>query len=71
MKQDCSSSHRNSSCRLSWLAGTFLQVFGKKPKKQTESQIHRQDFTANTQRMGMRFTERLRDVFRNGWLRLK
>jgi hypothetical protein len=31
----------------------------------------RKDFKTSTQRIGVRFSERLRDALRPGWLRLK
>lgn len=33
--------------------------------------LARKDFKTSTQRIGVRFSDRLRDALRGGWLRLK
>jgi len=35
----------------------------------TGADLRRQDYAASTQRLGVRFTERVRDVFRFRWMR--
>lgn len=37
--------------------------------KATPDDLRKQDFPASTQRMGIRFTERIRDTFRFRWLK--
>jgi|GEM_PF-955261 len=39
-------------------------------KKPGEKQLRRMEFSTSTQRMGLRFTEKLRDYWRRRWLRL-
>jgi hypothetical protein len=40
-------------------------------KAQADSQRMRQlEYPASTQRMGLRFTEKIRDTFRHRWLRI-
>ncbi|HPO68839.1 MAG TPA: hypothetical protein PKV53_00890 [Anaerohalosphaeraceae bacterium] len=56
---------------MGWLAGLFLQRFGRKPPEKNAAHMYKQDFSTSTQRLGLRFTDRLRDVFRRHWLRLK
>jgi hypothetical protein len=60
----------NRACgrQSGFLAGVVLNIFGRK-RKITPADLHRADFPTSTQRMGLRFTERLRDVFRGRWLR--
>jgi len=54
---------------LGFLAGGLLSIFGKSPPKPTTADLQHADFKASTQRLGIRFTERIRNVFRFRWLR--
>lgn len=54
---------------LGFLAGVLLSIFGKSPAKSTVDDLQRAEFKTSTQRLGIRFTERIRDVFRFRWLR--
>jgi len=47
-----------------------MSVFGKSSAGVTTDDLKRADFPANTQRLGIRFTEKIRDVFRHKWLRV-
>jgi len=49
--------------------GELLVLFGKIPVKPTPEDLARAEFKTSTQRLGGRFTERIRDVFRFKWLR--
>jgi hypothetical protein len=53
---------------LGSLAGGMLSIFGKSPKPTTDD-LKRTEFKTSTQRLGIRFTERIRSVFRFRWLR--
>jgi len=46
-----------------------LSAFGKSLPKPGTSDLKKADFCASTQRMGIRFTERIRSVFRFRWLK--
>ncbi|MHC5138364.1 MAG: hypothetical protein ACYSOF_00485 [Planctomycetota bacterium] len=59
------------SRRLGLGAGLLMSVFGRKPRPHSAAELYEQDFHPNTQKMGLRFTERLRKVFRLRWLRVK
>lgn len=59
---------RNSFFGL--LAGGLLSLFGKTPDKAELADLQRADFTASTQRLGIRFGKNIRDVFRFRWLRV-
>ena len=67
MKQKVSPKQR----KLGFGAGLLLSVFGRKPKSDSVAELYEKDFHPNTQKMGLRFTERMRKVFRLRWLRLK
>ena len=51
------------------LAGGLLSVFGKSPAKPTADDLRRMEFKTSTQRLGIRFTERIRRIFRFRWLK--
>ncbi len=53
---------------LGLMAGVASALFGKSIKANTDD-IKQADLGTSTQRMGVRFTERIRDVFRNRWLK--
>jgi len=52
-----------------FVAGLFLSLFGRSPAKVTARDLRRAEFKTSTQRLGIRFTERIRDIFRFRWLR--
>ncbi len=51
------------------LAGVLLSLFGKSPPEPTAADLQRVEFKTSTQRLGIRFTEKIREVFRFKWLR--
>lgn len=52
-----------------FLMGGLLSIFGKSPPKPTTDDLKQMEFKTSTQRLGIRFTERIREVFRFRWLR--
>lgn len=54
---------------LGLLAGWVLSVFGKSLHKTSVDDFKRVDFKSSTQNLGIRFSEKIRDVFRFKWLR--
>jgi hypothetical protein len=54
---------------LALLAGGLLSIFGKSPAKPSAKDLERMDFKFSTQRLGVRFSERIRNVFRFRWIR--
>jgi hypothetical protein len=55
---------------LGLIAGWLLSLFGKSlPKPETED-LKQADFKASTQHLGIRFSEKIRDVFRFRWLKI-
>jgi len=52
-----------------YLAGRILSIFGKKTVRPTSEDYKRIEFGTSTQRMGIRFTEKIRKVFRFKWIR--
>ena len=54
--------------RLGLLAAQCMRLFGSPPARCGETQ-KKLNFTTSTQRMGLRFTDKLRDRFRPTWLK--
>jgi hypothetical protein len=54
---------------LGWLAGGLLSVFGKSTVKPTADDLKRMEFKTSTQRLGIRFNETIRRIFRFRWLK--
>jgi len=54
---------------LGWLAGVIMSFVGKSVHRPTGEDLKRAEFKTSTQRLGIRFTEKIRDVFRFRWLR--
>lgn len=62
--------HRTrKAARLGLLGSLYARLFGGRLPTVTSRDLKRQDFPVSTQRMGVRFTERIRDTFRFRWLR--
>jgi hypothetical protein len=55
--------------RLGLLAGVVFGWLTAGRPAATQSDVRKLDFSTSSQKMGLRFTERLRDVFRFRWLR--
>jgi hypothetical protein len=55
---------------LGLLAGWILSLFGKSPRKPEADDLKRADFRTSTQHLGIRFSEKIRDVFRFKWLKI-
>jgi len=55
---------------LGFLAAGILSLFGKSAPKPGPDDLKRADFAASTQRLGIRFSEKIRDAFRLRWLRM-
>jgi hypothetical protein len=54
---------------IGWLAGVLSSWFGGQRTKPTQDDLRRVDFNASTQRLGIRFSKKIRDVFRFKWLK--
>jgi hypothetical protein len=55
---------------LGLLAGWFLSLFGKPPSRPVVDDLKRADFKTSTEHLGIRFSEKIRDVFRFKWLKI-
>ena len=53
---------------LGLLAGLFL---GTKKADSYSKNLKKHDFPANTQKIGIRFSDKLRDAFRKKWIRIQ
>ncbi|MCK5225872.1 MAG: hypothetical protein KAQ89_04065 [Planctomycetes bacterium] len=51
------------------IAGWLISFFGKSPAKPTAADLKRIDFGTSTQHLGIRFTEKIRSIFRFKWLK--
>jgi len=55
---------------LGLLAAGLLSIFGKSPPKPGVDDLKRADFKTSTQCLGIRFSEKIRNVFRFRWLKV-
>jgi len=61
------SGHSKKNSFFALLIGLFSK-FGKTKIRPTVEDLKRADFNTSTQRLGVRFTERIRNIFRFKWL---
>ncbi len=54
---------------LGLLAGRILSIFGKSRIKPTQEDFRQIEFKTSTQRIGVSFTEKIRQVFRFQWVK--
>ena len=54
---------------LSLLVAGLLTIFGRSPAKPTTNDLDRMEFKSSTQRLGIRFSEKIREVFRFRWIK--
>ena len=59
---------KNLGSLLGLMAGVASALFGKSIKANTDD-IKQADLGTSTQRMGVRFTDKIRNVFRSRWLK--
>jgi hypothetical protein len=59
--------HKKKSSWLGFLAG-LAALFGKRNKSAAED-MQKLEFKTSTQRMGIRFTDKIRDMFRHRWIK--
>lgn len=62
-------SHSNRNNLLGKIAGMLIPGFKK--SSPTAEDLHRTDFKTSTRRIGVRFNEKIRRVFRFRWLKIK
>ena len=49
--------------------GVLSSIFGKSQPGPTAADLQRAEFKTSTQRLGLRFTERIREIFRHRWIK--
>ena len=54
---------------LGLMAGLFARLFRTRLPEVAGKDLRRNDYSTSTQRMGVRFTERIRNAFRFRWIR--
>jgi len=59
---------KKSNSWLALIAAVASRLFGKSVKP-TADDLKKVDFRTSTQRMGIRFTDKIRNVFRSRWLK--
>ncbi len=62
--------HPKTNPFVSFVAG-LLSLFGKSKVKPSAEDFKRAEFKTSTQRLGVSFTEKIRDIFRFKWLTKK
>ena len=55
---------------LGLVAGWLLSLFGKSLSKAGVEDLKHADFKTSTQHLGIRFSKKIRDVFRFRWLKV-
>jgi hypothetical protein len=60
--------HRKINAFFGFIAGIISALFGNRAKT-TAKDLGKADFSTSMQRLGVRFTERIRDVFRFKWIK--
>jgi hypothetical protein len=63
---------KTPSVKALWLglaAGLIARLFRTRLPEITGEDLQRNDYPTSTQRMGVRFTERIRNAFRFRWIR--
>jgi len=59
----------NKSSVIGFIMGMLSSIFGKSQPRPTTADLQHAEFKTSTQRLGLRFTERIREVFRFRWIR--
>jgi hypothetical protein len=59
----------DKSSVLGFIMGILSSIFGKSQPKPTSADLQRAEFKTSTQRLGLRFTERIREIFRHRWIK--
>ncbi len=54
---------------LASLSAALLNLLGGRKIKPTVNDLQQADFSTSTQRLGISFSEKIRDVFRFKWIR--
>jgi len=54
---------------LGLLAGRILSIFGKTHINPTQEDFRQMEFKTSTQRIGVSFTDKIRQIFRFRWMK--
>jgi hypothetical protein len=52
-----------------FLLGLITSVYSLFRPKATSNDLRKMEFSASTQKMGVRFTDKIRDIFRHRWVK--
>ncbi len=56
--------------RLGFASGVLAHLFSRRLPRMTVNELRKHEYPTSMQRLGVRFTDRVRDVFRFRWLRI-
>jgi len=59
----------NLKFKIENLGISFLLVISSLFKRKASSDIRKMEFSTSTQRLGLSFTDKVRDVFRRRWIK--
>jgi len=61
---------KNQNCgRRPFLFGLIISICSLFKSKKTSDDLKKMEFSTSTQKLGVRFTDRIRNVFRNKWVK--
>ena len=60
---------RTGKSFINFIAAGLLSIFTIKRQKHTKEDLKRAEFGTSTQRLGIRFNEKIRDIFRFHWIK--
>lgn len=60
--------NKNRNSILGFFVGSLLGLVGK-PGKTSAEELKKLEFKNSTQRLGVSFSDRIRNIFRNRWLK--
>jgi hypothetical protein len=61
--------HNKISSFFGMLAGALMSMFAKGPASPGVRDLQAADFKTSTQRLGVRFTDKIRNIFRFRWIK--
>ena len=62
---------RTGKSFLGLIAAGLMSVFGSRRIKHTTEDLKKAEFKASSQRLGIHFSDKIRDIFRFRWIKRK
>lgn len=60
---------KNTGSWLGLIAASILEKFGRSNTKPTPADLQKMEFKTSTQKLGVRTTEKIRNIFRGRWIK--